>query len=185
MQVHPGDRQPSAPPPRPSVAISAISAEPPARPQVIDVSYWLWVAACLAGLITAGVTLRYFSELRGVVLAIVEHQYPLETSATREKAAVTTVATLIGAGALIAVVQLVLAVTMRSGRGWARFMLIGLTILGALYSVAVFSAAPTISQVGMLAGTALMVIAWVPMFLPGTRAWFAHRRAVRSIGYQN
>jgi hypothetical protein len=148
----------------------------PPRPRVIELSYWLWVGACLLGVITVIVTLRFFGELKAVVLAIVDRQDPLETSATRDKVAGATVATLIGAGALLAVVQMAFAVTMRSGRGWARFALVGLTILGGLYSVAVFDAAPAISRAGILGSGALMVIALVPMFFPGARRWFADRR---------
>ena len=127
-------------------------------------------------MITVVVTLRSFGDLKALVLAIVEHQYPLETPTTREKVARAAVATLIGAGALIVLVQLAFAFMMRSGRGWARFTLVGFTILAALYSYVVFDTASTIYRAGMLASTALMVIAWVPMFLPDTRTWFANRR---------
>lgn len=157
----------------------------PPRPRLIDLSYWLWLAAGVVGIITAIATLRYFGELKAVVLAIVEQQYPLETPPTREKVAGAAVATLIGAGALIALVQMTLAVTMRSGRGWARFALIGFTVCGALYGVAVFGASPSITRAGLLATAALIVIASAPMFLPGNRSWFAHRRAARSTDSDN
>jgi hypothetical protein len=181
MQVDRGD-QSAAPPPRPNVAIKALTSEIPVRPRVIDVSFWLWVGACLIGLITALVTLRYFAELRTMILVIVEQQFPKETPATRDEAAIATVATLIGAGALIVLVQLALAVAMRAGRSWARFALVGLGLLGTLYSVAVFGSAPLISRIGLLASTALMVSAMVPMFLVGARTWFAHQRSVWSDG---
>jgi uncharacterized membrane protein len=155
----------------------------PARPRAVDLSYWLWFGACVFGMITTVATLRYFGELQTIVLTIIEQQYPLETAVTREKAAWATVATLIGAGALIILVQLLLALAMRSGRGWARFTLVGFTVLGALYGVVVLGAAPTISRAGLLASIAMMVIASVPMFLPATRPWFARRRIARSRGY--
>ena len=145
----------------------------PLRPRVIEFSYWLWVGACLVTMITAIVTLRSFEELKAMILAIVERQYPAETAVTREKVAAATVATVIGAGVLIAVVQLAFGLVMRSGRGWARFVLAGLTILGGLYSVAVFDTAPTISRAGILGSAALVVIALVLMFLPPARKWFA------------
>ncbi|MGH3821505.1 MAG: hypothetical protein ACRDRA_01460 [Pseudonocardiaceae bacterium] len=157
----------------------------PPRPRLIDLSYWLWFGACVVGVITAIATLRYFGELKALVLLTLEREHPLETLATRERVAMATVATLIGAGALIALVQTTLAFTMRSGRGWARFPLVGLTLLSALYSVKVFGEAPPITQAGLLASTALMVIASVPTCLPGTRTWFAHRRMARSIGADN
>lgn len=156
----------------------------PPRPRLIDLSSWLWLAAGLVGLVTAIATLRHFGELEALVLAFMEQHYPLETPATREKVALAAVATLIGGGALIALLQMTLALTMRSGRGWARFALIGLTMCGALY-VRVFGAAPAITQAGLLATAALIVIASTPMFLTGNRSWFAHRRLVRSIGSDN
>jgi hypothetical protein len=160
---------------------SELAAQP--RPRVIDASFWLWLGACLAGMITAAVTLRYFGELQAVLLALVERQFPQETPETREKAAVATVATLIGAGVLLILVQMALAITMRSGRGWARAALLLCTLLGALYGVALFSSAPPLSRVGLVTTTVLMVIAMGPMFLPGTRTWFAQQRLARSSGY--
>lgn len=157
----------------------------PPRPRLIDVSCWLWLGAGVVGVITTIATLRYFGELKTLVLTIIEQRYPLETPATREKVAGATVATLIGAGALIALLQTTLALTMRSGRGWARFALVGLTILGALYSVRVFGTAPPVIRAGLLSAVALMVIASTPMFLPGNRPWFAHRGVARSTGADN
>lgn len=187
MQAERGDSQPPPPPPRPSVATRALPSEVPAppRPRLIDLSYWLWLGAGVVGVVTAVATLRHFGELKTLVLAIVDQQYPLETPGTREKVAGATVVTLIGAGAMIALLQTMLAVTMRSGRGWARFVMIGLTVLGALYGVAVFGAAPPTIRFGLLGTIALMVIASVLMVLPGNRAWFDHRRVARSIGADN
>jgi uncharacterized membrane protein len=179
MQADPSDSLPSAPPPRPSLAISAMRSEPPARPRIIDVACWMWFAACLVGIITAAATLRYFGELHTMMLSIVNRQFPQETPATRDRAATATVATLIGAGVLISLIQLASAVAMRSGRSWARFALVGLSIVGALYAAAVFGSAPSISRVGLLASLALMVVAAVPTFLPGARKWFAQQHIVR------
>lgn len=153
------------------------------RPRVVDVSYWLWLGACLVGVITAAVTLPYFGELQTAILSIVERQFPGETPATREQVATAALATLIGAGVLVVLIQLAFAIAMHSGRGWARFVIALLTFLDALYSVAVFGPAPTITQAGLLATTVLMVIAVVPMFLPGARAWFAQQHLARSGGY--
>lgn len=153
------------------------------RPRVIDVSYWLWLGACLVGVITAAVTLPYFGELQTVILSIVERQFPGEAPATREQVATTALATLIGAGVAVILVQMAFAIAMHSGRGWARFAIALLALLGALYGVAVFGTAPTVTRAGLLATTVLMVIAMVPMFLPGPRAWFAQQHLARSGGY--
>jgi uncharacterized membrane protein len=160
---------------------SELAARP--RPRAIDVSYWLWLGACLVGVITAAATLRYFGELQAAVLSLVEQQFPRETPGTRENVATATLATLIGAGVLVVLVQMAFAMAMHSGRGWARFALILPALLVALYSVAVFGTAPMMTKVGLLTTIALMVTAAVPMFLPGARAWFAQQGLARSGGY--
>jgi hypothetical protein len=155
----------------------------PAPPRVVHVACWLWFAAGLAGIITAAATLRYFGELHAMMLSIVDRQFPQETPVTRDRAATATVATLIGAGVLISLIQLAFAVAMRSGRSWARFALVGLSIVGALYCAAVFGTAPQLSRFGLLATIALMVIAAVPMFLPGSQRWFAQQHIARPQNY--
>jgi uncharacterized membrane protein len=152
------------------------------RPRAIDVSYWLWLGACLVGVITAAATLRYFDELQAAVSSIVEQQFPRETPGTRENVATATLATLIGAGVLVVLVQMAFAMAMHSGRGWARFALALPTLLGALCSVAVFGTAPVMTRAGLLATTVLTISAVIPMFLPGPRAWFTQRRLARSGG---
>jgi hypothetical protein len=162
---------------------SELAARP--RPRVVDVSYWVWLGACLIGVTTAAATLRDFGELQAAILSIVEQQFPRETPATRDQVATTTLATLIGAGVLVILVQTAFAIAMHSGRRWARFGLVLLTLvgLGALYSIAVVGTAPMITKAGLLITTVLMVIAVVPMFLAGARTWFAQQRLARSGGY--
>ena len=185
MQADRDEQHPSAPPARPSLATRAMPSQLAARPRprAIDVSYWLWLTACLVGVITAAATLRYFGELQAAILSIVEQQFPGETPGTRENVATATLATLIGAGVVVVLIQMAFAMAMHSGRGWARFALILPALLGALYSIAVFGTAPMMTRAGLLATTALMIIAVVPMFLPGARAWFAQQRLARSGGY--
>lgn len=160
---------------------SELAARP--RPRSIDVSYWLWLTACLVGVITATATLRYFGELQAAVLSIVEQRFPGETPGSQENVATATLAILIGAGVLVVLVQMAFAMAMHSGRGWARFALILPALLGTLYSIAVFDTVPMTTRAGLSATTALIILAAVPMFLPGSRAWFAHRRLARSGGY--
>jgi len=200
-----GDRYPSAPPARPSVTTGAPPSQTAAvaRPRVIEVSYWLWLAACLVGVITAAATFGYLDQLQADMLSLVEREFPNETPAKRDEVAAAAVATLIGAGALIVLTQTAFAVAMHSGRGWARFPLLLLTLVVVAYNIVVIGAVPAITaaagsmvtvpvvavpavtKAGLPACTALMVIAVVLMFLPGTRAWFAQRRIARSGGYES
>ncbi|MGH3933908.1 MAG: hypothetical protein ACRDS1_02805 [Pseudonocardiaceae bacterium] len=160
---------------------SELAARP--RPRAVDVSYWLWLAACLVGVITAAATLRYFGDLQDAMFSVVGRQFPDETPATRAEVATAAVAILIGVGVAVILAQMALAMAMHSGRGWARFALILPALVGALYSVAMFSTAPATTKAGLLTTTALMIVAVVPMFLPDPRAWFTQCRLARSGGY--
>lgn len=184
-QGYSGERYPSAPPARPSLETGATPSELAwrPRPRVVDIAYWSWLGACLVGVITAVVTLVYFDQLQAGMSSIVAREFPNETPATRDEVATVAVAILIGAGALVAVVQVAFAVAMRSGRGWARLVLVLLGVLGVLYTVVTFGAAPVLTQAGMLATTALMLIAVVLMCLPVAGPWFAQQRLARSGGY--
>lgn len=177
------ERNPSTPPPRPSLSTRAtpsqIAVQP--RPRVVDVSYWLWLGACLVGVISVAATLIYFGKLQADMLSMVEQRFPRETPVKREEVATLAVAILIGAGVLVVLVQMTLAIVLHSGRGWARFALVVSGLLGTLYGVAVIGAAPVFTKAGLLAAVALMVIAAVLMFLPGARAWFAQRRLAQSV----
>lgn len=181
------DRNLSAPPARPSITIGAtpsqLSAQP--RPRVVDVSYWLWLAACLIGVITVAATLIYFSQLQAGMLSMIERQFPRETPATREQVATAAVAILIGAGVLVVLVQMALAILLHSGRGWARFALVVFGVIGIGYGIAVVGAAPMVTKAGLGATVVLMVIAGVLMFLSRARTWFAQGHRVHSASYDN
>ncbi|MGH3942042.1 MAG: hypothetical protein ACRDTG_26150 [Pseudonocardiaceae bacterium] len=177
----------SAPPPRPSISTGATPSQLAAlpRPRVIDVSYWLWLGACLVGVITVAVTLIYFGELQADMLSLVEQQFPDESAGNRDQVATTAVAVLIGTGVLIVLIQMALAIVLHSGRGWARFALVVVGLLGTLYGIAVVGATPVVTKAGLLATVVLMVIAMVLMFLPGARAWFRQRRLAQSANYDH
>jgi hypothetical protein len=182
MKADQGDPHSPAPPPRPSLATRAMPSEVAVRtrPRVVDVSYWTWLGACLVGVITAAATLRYYGDLQAAVLSMVDRQFPGETPAMREEVATATLAILIGGGVALILVQMALALVMRSGRGWARFALLAPALVGGLYSVAVFGTAPMATRAGLLTTTALMLIATILMFLPNARPWFDHLGEQRS-----
>ena len=183
-QGYGGDRLASTPPMRPSVKVGAAPSEITARPRPrgLTVSYGLWLVACVLGVITAAVTLVYFGQLQADLLAIVDRQFPDEHPATRDSVATAALGILIGAGVVVILIQLALAIAMHSGRGWARFLLVLFTFVGVLYTAVMFGPAPTVTQVGLVVTTGLMVLATVPMFLRGAHEWFVHRSLFRSQG---
>lgn len=178
------DRYPSAPPARPSVTTGTppSQATERARPQVITVSYWLWLTACLAGVVTAAVTLSYFDQLHTAMLSIVDQQFPDKVPAKRDEVATAALGIVVGAGVLVILLQVAFAVAMHSGRGWTRFPLVLLTLVLVPYNIVVVGIVPTITKAGLPATTALMLFAVVLMFLPGTQAWFAQEQLARSDG---
>jgi hypothetical protein len=181
-QGYGGDRFPATPPERPSVKVGATPSEATVRPRPrgLDVSYGLWLVACVLGVITAAATLIYFSQLQNDILSLVERQFPDENPVTRDSVATAAVSLFIGSGVVIVLIQLGLAIAMRSGRGWTRFPLAFFTFLGVLYTAVMFDPAPDITKVGLAVTILLMLAATVPMFLRSARDWFEHRSLFRS-----
>ncbi len=182
---HSGDRDVYEPPERPLVMTGATpwdrAMQP--RPLALGVSSWLWLGACLLAVITAAAALFSFDQLHAEMLSIVEQQFPAESPGTRDQVTTAALAVLVGTGVLIALVQMVLALVLSSGRGWARPVLVLLAVLGALYGVSVFGVAPVVARAGLLVTGAVMLIAMVLMFAPGTRPWLGQQRLARSGGY--
>ena len=171
----------SATPPRPPVApglppSEAAAVRRPERPRVVDVAHGFWMLSCLAGVITAALSLRHFDEYRAVLLAITQRDYPTETAATQEQVATAAVGVLLGAGVLVVVLQMVFSLAMRSGRNWARFVLVLIGGVGLFYAFLVVNSVSFDIKVGIGAAAGLAVVGVLAMFLPGTGKWFERDR---------
>ena len=170
-----------ATPPRPPVApglppSEAAAARRPERPRVVDVAHGFWMLSCLAGVITAVLSLRHFDEYKAALLAITQRDYPTETAATQEQVATAGVGVLLGAGMLVVVLQLVFSLAMRSGRNWARIVLVLVGVLGLFYAFLVVNSVSSDIKVGIGAAAGLAVVGVLAMFLPGTGKWFERDR---------
>lgn len=166
--------------PRVQVGVTPWQATAPPRPRGIAVSCGVWLGACVLGMITVAVTLIQFDRLQVDMLSVVARRFPNESLATRDSVATAAVSVLIAVGVLVILLQLGLAIAMRSGRGWTRFALVLFALVGIGYTVAIFSAVPEVTRAGLLVTSALMVVATVPMFLRDAQKWFAYRGLVRS-----
>ena len=182
----PSDALPStgidpATPPRPPVApqlppSEAAAARRPERPRVVDVAHGFWMLSCLAGVITAVLSLRHFDEYKAALLAITRRDYPTETAATQEQVATAAIGVLLGAGVLVVALQMVFSLAMRSGRNWARFVLVLIGGVGLFYAFLVVNSVSSDIKVGIGAAAGLAVVGVLAMFLPGTGKWFERDR---------
>lgn len=146
------------------------------RSRSVDVSAALWAAAAVLCLLAALVMLLDLDGTQAAVRAIVDRDFPDETSVTRDRAVALAAAVLVGGAFVVGMAIGVGAATMRSGRGGARFVLVlllGLTLVQIVLGVGVVSAA----ALGLLAVAAVLGVAGaVAMYLPGANRWFATRR---------
>ena len=139
----------------------------------------LWLAAAAVAMITTGLALLNFDQLRGQLLAEVVRQFPDAPPATRERVAAVTLLILIGSGVLVWLLQAGFALAMRSRRRLARLALVPLWLLGAVHAFFVLGAvvSPVLLGLPVLLGfpvaVGLAAIAAVLMFLPASNAWLA------------
>jgi len=133
--------------------------------------------SCLAGVITAVLSLRYFDEYQAALLTITQRDYPSETAATQEQVATAGAGVLIGVGVLMLVLQMIFSLAMRSGRNWARFVLVLVGGVGLGYTFLVVNSVSFDIQVGIGAAAGLAVVGVLAMFLPGTGEWFERARS--------
>jgi len=149
----------------------------PERPRVVDVAHGFWMLSCLAGVITAALSLRHLDEYKAVLLAITQRDYPTETAATQERVATAAVGVLIGVGVLVVVLQMIFSLAMRSGRNWARFVLVLIGGVGLFYAFLVVRSVSFDIKIGIAAAADLAVVGVLTMFMPGAGEWFKRDRS--------
>ena len=177
-----------APPPRPSTA--RLSTPPMAaleeisRPRAIAVSFWCWLAGSLLVAAIVAVTSTRTDPMRTEFARLAGERDPDASRATVDQVASASVLVVLGTGVLLGILGLALAGAMRAGRGWARVVLTLAAVVGVAYTALVTSSLthPMLEDLrtpvtaGLLAYTALTVVATVCMFLPGTMQWFRRPR---------
>jgi hypothetical protein len=173
-----------APPPRPSTARLSMppmaALEDLSRPRVLTVSFWCWLLGSLLAGATVALTATKSGAMRAEFARLASERDSEAPQSTIDSVASASVLIVIGAGITLALLGLLLAGAMRSGRGWARVFLTVIALLAVVYAGLVSSALtdPMLDSLrtpvtaGLLAYTALVIIATVCMFLPGASAWF-------------
>ncbi len=144
---------------------------------------WLWLASGIIPVLGLVSALTRFTDIREHLR---EAARTADAGASAE--AISRAASLTAAAALLGlavpvIAQIILALLMVNGRGWARYLLIIVALIQLPIAVLAFGALSDQSgqmqnylevAIGLLAFVVLVAI--VLMFLPGSRRWFAGRR---------
>lgn len=146
------------------------------RARSVDVSAALWTAAAVLGLVAALVMLLDLDGTQAAVRAIVDRDFPNETSVTRDRVVALAAAVLVGGAFVIGVAMGLGAAVMRSGRGGARFLLVLLLVLTLVEIVLGVGVVAPAVLVQLVMVAVLGVAGAVAMYLPGANRWFAVRR---------
>jgi hypothetical protein len=162
-----------SPPPRPSTA--RLSSPPIAaqrelaRPRVVTVSCWLWLAAALVAMAAVASTVSRLDAVRADLRRAVLESDSAATQDTVDQVVDASVLVIIIGGLVLGVVSGLVALGLRAGRGWARVTLIGFAVLAVGYGVLVRSETGWL----VLGYAGLTVAGAVCMYLPGSRRWFS------------
>jgi hypothetical protein len=152
------------------------------RPRVVAVSFWAWLAGSFLVGATVALASTKLDPMRAEFARLAGERDPDATAATIDRVADASVLVVIGTGGLLGLLGLTLAGAVLAGRGWARVLLAVVAIVGLAYvaltataaTEAMLGAVHTVVGAGLLAYAAVVLVALVCMFLPGTKAWF-HR----------
>lgn len=177
-----------APPPRPSTARLSMppmaTLEELARPKALTFSFWCWILGSLVVGAAAALSATKIDAMRTEFARLATERDSAASQSTIDSVAAASVLIVVGTGALLAVLGLLLALAMRSGRGWARVFLTVIGIVAIGYAAVVSSALtdPMLDDLrapvtgGLLGYIVLVLVATIWMYLPGTTAWFRRPR---------
>ncbi len=139
---------------------------------MVEISFWLWIATVVLGVLGLVVMYIQIDLLRAELVNSLLAQDPTADRSTVERFATVGSVVAVVIGLVLVGVQLLLVFLMRSGRNWARIVLAVLGGLGVLFGLIGLAA----SSVSGLLQLMVLVGAIVTMFLPTANAWFGPRR---------
>ncbi|MGH3797474.1 MAG: hypothetical protein ACRDSP_21605 [Pseudonocardiaceae bacterium] len=186
----PYDPQPQeAPQPAPGTHTGPIPAPPkyasePPRltrsvdpPGVVRWSFWLWLGSFAVGLLAIAYSVSKVDTIRGLLENDVRAQRPGISIELLNRVVDTTLYVGLAATTAVILMQLLLAVLMRTRRNWARITLVLMGAFGLVVTVFSLVTVDEKARAALPLQALLMVIATVLMFLPSAGAWFRHRSA--------
>lgn len=134
---------------------------------MIATSCWLWWLAAVLAALTVVLTLTKLDAVRGELGLVVRESDPSATPERIDQVVDLSVLVIVGGGLVLGVLGGLLAIRLWSGRGWARVVLVVVTLLVVVYGVLVVSATGWL----VLAFSAVATAAAVCMYLPGGTRW--------------
>jgi hypothetical protein len=160
--------------------------DPGERPTTVTVSTALWLAGVVAALVAAASMWVQQDGIRARFAAMVlERDASTEADVVAEAARYAFLATA-GSVVLVAILHTVLALLMRTGRAWARNVLLLAGVLGIVVAFLVQdlvadparSLTDDAARVALLVHAALVVPAAVTMLVPEATRWFRRARVL-------
>ncbi|GGU16307.1 hypothetical protein GCM10010178_04940 [Lentzea flava] len=133
---------------------------------------WLWITAAGLQLVGSALALTEARALFAGVVAEVAQGFPAEAEATRERVAVAVLALLLGAGPLIALLELGCVTALNRGKRWARTVLVLLAGVAGVHAVIAVGGLRSVFLAGLAVASGIAVVAVIVSFLPAARVWF-------------
>lgn len=145
----------------------------PPRPKEVEISFGLWVATLVIGVIGAALSYSQMRQIQAQMINQMVAQNPPMDQSMIERTATTALVVGTVLWLLVMAAMFLFVFLMRAGRNWARIVL---AVLGGLYVIFSLIGVAVAGSVAGLLQLLLLVGAIVTMFLPAANAWFAPRR---------
>ncbi|GEO34427.1 hypothetical protein CAE01nite_21520 [Cellulomonas aerilata] len=161
--------------------------DPGERPRVVTVSTVLWLLAVVAAGVAVAALWLEQDAIRARFAAMVVEQAPTRSPQVVTDAARYAFLATAGSVALVAAVHTALALLLRTGRTWARNLLVLTGVLGIAVAIVVQDLVTDpargllhdVGRIVLLVQATLIVPAVVTMLLPAATAWFRRVRVLR------
>ncbi len=146
------------------------------RPREVEISFWLWIANLVLGLLGAVIAYFQIDEIQAEAINETLAENPTLDRSVVENAATAGLIVGVVIGLLLIAAQVAFVFLMRGGRNWARIVLAVLGGLGVLIGLLGLAGTTGSMGVGALLQLLLLIGAIVTMFLPAANAWFRPHR---------
>lgn len=133
---------------------------------------WLWIAAVALQVASSALALIDVRQVRAGLAAEVAQRFPAEAALVQERVVVAVLALLLGAGLLIALLELGLMVALNRGKRWARMTSAVLAGVVLVHAVIVAGGLRSAFLVGLVVASGIAISAVVVSFRPSARVWF-------------
>jgi hypothetical protein len=150
------------------------------RPRAVTIAFWSWMLGSLLVAVPVVLSSMKVETMRTEFARLASQTDPAASEATVDRVAGVSVLIVVGTGAVLGLLGLLLAGPMRNGRNWARILLTVVALIAVVHAAFVTTAVtgPMLEELrtavaaGFLAFAGVVLIGTVCMFQPGTRAWF-------------